>query len=301
MPNPQGPGRLVREGYDLLWQQSHYSQREVVAKLATLQCQVSPASFNNILRYRNIGAALLASVAVAMQQLVWLELGFRWTPEGFEKQSPPDWNPEIVPSTDEQADDGFIFHADGRLPIGRKVDFFSRATHDVMELGLSLNTFSNYFFSRNEQEFRRPVEQLLARGINYQCYVLDPRCNEAHLYFKDRARSLPDDGRGPEKIRGALVRLHRIRERFLEDNLPGKFELYLYKHVPSAYYMVVDGLQSAGSMLVSHYLYGQLNADCPVLEIHRPQQRPLFQRYMQSFKLLIQDAQPVPVSLTELA
>jgi hypothetical protein len=279
----------------LLKQEKRYNQVTIVKKLSVLGYEISAPSFSLAVRGKSVGDEVLSVTSAGLDELIWLELGHTWQKRQYRYTPAADWQAQNVaiekkvsaPKT------GFIFHDHGRLPIHQKVDFFSRANKEIVELGITLNSFSSYFFTRNEYEFKIPVMDVLKRGVDLHCYLLDPVCNEAHLYFEDRSRIIPDEKQGIEKINKSLERLRKVAAFFDKEGFPGTFQVFTYRHIPTNYFLLVDPGSAQGEMMISHYIYGQLRAQCPVLEIHRKNNSSLYRRYWQSAQYFIDDAKVV--------
>jgi hypothetical protein len=81
--------------------------------------------------------------------------------------------------------------------------------------------------------------------------------------------------------------------------LKGQFDIFLYRHIPCAMYLMVDGPNpEQAKMMVSPYLYGIKRADCPVFEFTRKQQPKLFRTYQESLRLITKEATPLPRTST---
>jgi hypothetical protein len=291
---------IIKAGYALLYKEKQYHQLTVVNKLKYLNITVSPATFGKILKDEPVGDIMLSKVCDGMQRLILFELDCKWNGFGFEKLYTPDWKPVEVRETKQQTlsivlNPGFIFHTEGRLEIQQKVRFISMAQKEVVEFGVTLNTFSSYFKSRKDSEFKTHVELLLQKGVNFKCYLLDPECNEAAVYFEDRRREQEDEIINIEPIRDTIRKLATIKKGIEEAGWPGKFEVFIYKHIPYNYFMIVDGATPNGSMMVSHYLYGIPRAKCPVLEFTKSDNHDLYWRYWNSFQKLTKGAKAIQV------
>lgn len=291
---------IIRQGITALKAQKHHSQVVIINKLRYLKYKISEPSLSNILNNRKVGLSILKSVADGIQELVKSEIGLIWKNHEFisDKKSSPNRLKEIPELSSKSPSlvlkPGFAFHENGRIPISHKVEFLSSAQNEILEFGVTLSTFCSYFFSRNDQEFKVPIIKLLEKGINYKCYLLDPECNEARLYFDDRARISEDDKKGPEKIKETINKLRRIRDEFQKAEYLGTFQIYTYKHVPYNYFTTVDRGKPIGKIMVSHYIYGESRANCPVMEISRKESPTLFRRYSDSLTRLIKKANVVP-------
>jgi hypothetical protein len=295
---PDDQRRIVLSGFELLKRTKNYKQVTIVRKLKNLDFKISKPSFSNILNGRRAGSDALWIASNGIRELVAQELNYCWDGEDFVEDKTrtrkllivPD-RPEKEPGHEHPA--GFLFHESGRLSIAEKVNFFSSAQVELVEFGITLNTFSSYFFSRSEEEFKVHIETLLDKGINIKCYLLDPASNEALLYFNDRSRAIEEEKNTPEKIKEAIRRLEKVHREFAEKRYTGAFEVYAYKHIPSNYFLIVDGESLNGKMMASHYLYGERRANCPVIEFSKKDHRSLFRRYWNSYLALAKDAKRI--------
>ncbi len=289
---------IIKQGFGLLKREKHYDQLTVVNKLKYLNFSVSPATFGKILKGLKVGEISLGTVRKGIQLLIKEELDLEWCNGNYVELNSPNWKPTEVRETTQKVlslvlNPGLTLHTEGRLEIQQKVKFISNAQKEVVEFGVTLNTFTSYFNSRKDSEFKSHVEVLLNRGVNFKCYLLDPECNEAGVYFDDRKREQEDEIINVEPIRGSIRKLASIQKNIAEAGYPGKFEVFTYKHIPYNYFMVVDGNTPNGSMMVSHYLYGIPRAKCPVLEFTKSDNHDLYKRYWNSFQKLTKGAKAI--------
>jgi hypothetical protein len=289
---------VVKAGVQLLQEHCAYTQASVHRKLARLGCSVAVASLNNIINDKPIGAPLARKVCLSMQALVWHELGLQWDPgkqQFLIDRRPSGWQPNVVPEGQQKppAHHSSIIRPEGRLTINEKVGIINEAQHEVIEFGLRLRTFSNYFLTRSAYEFKSHIVTQLSKGVHFKLYLLDPDCNEARLYFNDRARVLPEEHEGQEQARASVERLSQIKEELLAENSPGDFQVYFYRHIPVAHFLIIDGKSLSGQMVYAPYLYGIRRADCPVSVISKQAHRQLFRTHYQSFLALSKDATPI--------
>lgn len=290
---------IIQKGFELLKREKYYDQVTIVRKLKYLSYSVAEATFSNILRGKKVRETTLDLASRGLRELVEAELGLFWNGKGFVKRENPEWTPLVIKeSTPAELalalKPDFVFHAEGRLAIHKKVAFFESAQREVIEMGVTLNTFSSYFFSRNDREFKIPVERLLEKGVRYKCYLLDPASNEARIYFEDRNREQGDEIRKIETIQESIRRLERIKQEFDEAGHPGTFEIFTYKHIPYNYFMAVDGATPNGKIMASHYLYGIPRAKCPVVEFSKSESHELFRLYWNSLQKLTKGAKSLP-------
>lgn len=285
---------IVQKGVTLLSDSREYKQINLLHKLKILDLVISPASFSNIINGKPVGRQVLKKAADGIEVIVRKELGLEYSKElrAFVPAGDPDWKPYILPETPASLQDkpGFTLHPDGRVSIPHKTAFISTAQKEVIEVGIRLKTFTEYFFSRKDKEYKEYVVALLKRGVCFKGYLLDPECNEARLYFDDRARAdeLEKDSVG--EMKKVLEKLTRLIGEFDRQRYPGSFEIYLYRHIPCNHFLVVDHEAEGGKMMVSHYMYGVRRAECPVWEFTRSDQPELFAKYAVSLKAFIKEA-----------
>jgi len=289
----------IQKGAKLLKEKKYYTQKTILNKLLYLGVKVNQTSFNQILNNKadKVSEALLHATTEGIRQLVVLELGMEWNAPNYTNtlSQQPNWTPEIIPEHEiKELHKGFKFHKEGRLNILQKVGFMKDTQKELIEFGLSLNTFSNYFTSRKESDYKIPIETLLQKGVNIKCYLLDPDCNAARLYFADRAIVDEPEKNRPELIREVIKRLQRLHEELTAKNYTGTLELYAYRHIPYNYFFIVDSSShNNAKMLISHYLYGVHRSNSPVLEFTKRNNPTLFKRYWKSYKAMAQDAKRI--------
>ncbi|MEZ4957455.1 MAG: hypothetical protein R2825_28110 [Saprospiraceae bacterium] len=287
------PQLIVKIGFDILKKSKDYTQATVVRKLKSLGFQTSGAAFSNILN-DHAGAIALKENAAGIQKLLALECSLEWDEKARKFIKIKEGKTAVVPEWSEEMayqQQGFKFHHKGRLSTLEKTQFFSTAKEEMIEFGLTLDTFTSYFFSRNEEEFKKPIYDLLRRGVLIKCYLLDPRCNAANLYFDDRKKYYPKESEGVIKIRRALANFKMITQELDEQHgFPGKLEVFTYTRYPHQYALAIDPNSPDGKLQVSQYLYGELRARCPVVECTRLGNASLFLRYRDTLERLTKDA-----------
>lgn len=295
--------KIIIDGFKLLKQKQRYMNKEVVGKLETLGYKISESSFTKILKEKNVGNAVLKKAYAGIVEIIESELGYRL--DGPEQkfilmESSHGWAPEIIPLPDPRQLEnslGVNFYDKGRLSIQEKVEFINTAKEEVVEMGVRLRTFVDYFRSRSDHEFAEPVRNLLKRGVNFKLYILDPSSNETLLYFNDRAKVSEEEGNSVEVIKDVIMKLNKIQEELLSYSFPGKFEVYSYKHIPYNHFFIIDGETRFGKMMVSNYLYGIKRADCPVIQVSKQSNRSLYRRYFLSYKALVREAKNIKTEI----
>ena len=292
---------IIAKGVSLLKIKKQYRQVKIVGKLKYLNINISESTFSNIINGKPVGAENILKTSEGLANIIKDEIGFVWQEGEFiELNNREFWNPKEIPSLSVNAPElilrpGFSLNEYGRYPIAKKVDFFSEAETEIIEFGITMRTYSSHFFSRNDAEFKIPIIKLLEKGVNIKCYLLNPDCNEARLYFEDRGKVLLADKNGVEVIKQSIQKLKRVMKEFKDAKYPGSFNVYTYRHIPNNHFMSIDGGTPNGKMLIAHYLYGELRAKCPVIEFTKKDSPILFRRYSESLFHLTKDAKLIAV------
>lgn len=289
---------IAVEGCKLLEDAMQYKNTDMILKLKYLGLEVSPSSFSNCINKKEVGKETLKKIGTGIAQIVQSELGLVYNPEtrAFESIG-NNWEKKIIPTDVTASEDKtpattatYIFHQEGRLKIEDKVRFMQKARLEVIEVGVRLRTFSEYFTSRKESEFRRPVEELLQKGIDIKIYILDPESEESKIYFEDRAKIDKKESQSMEVTKNAIAQIKEIIESFREKKYPGSFEIFTYRHIPYNHFLAIDAIHEQGQMMVSHYIYGIRRADCPVLEFSKTANPDLYHRYWFSLQEFTKNA-----------
>jgi len=180
---------------------------------------------------------------------------------------------------------GFTLHEAGRRNIDKKVALIQTAKCEVVELGIALRTFSSYFEQRASYEFKDHVLEILRHGVVFKCVAMDPDCEIAAKYAEDRGETELLD-----RIRSSLKFLKALSNEFKQLALPGKFEVYVYSHVPYFHAVCVDGDEANGRMFISPYMYATKRAETPGFEFSKSEHAVMFEKYWASMKKLLADS-----------
>jgi hypothetical protein len=301
IPKKEQFQQIVQQGFQLLNQELVYKQVDVLKKLQTIDREISSSSLSNILKGKKTGGEILKKAAEGIREIVRSELGHCFDLEkGQYLPIPPteNWEPFIITPFDPERPDQnkqLRYLAEGRPSIQEKVAFLESAQSEIVEMGLRLRTFTDYFFSRNEHEFALPIKRLMKRGVKLKLYLLDPESNNARLYFDDRslAPGHEQEKESPEVIQKVLANLKNLRRSLEAEDLADQLEVYTYRHIPYNHFLIVDGKTRAGKMMVSHYMYGVKRADCPVVEFSKQTNHDLYRKYWKSYQDLILHAKAI--------
>lgn len=285
---------IVRTGIDLLADRQGYKNTNILAKMEALGKPLSASSLSNIYHQKPAGLPTLKTAAEGIQAIIRSELGQAYSTGSytFVPVDATDWQPYIIPepADADKPDEGFSLHASGRVSIQHKTGFIASAQKEVIEVGVRLKTFSDYFFSRNDSEYKNFITTLLRKGVNFRGYLLDPEATMTRLYFDDRTLVDETEADAVYEMKKVVEKLKRVSREFEQTRYPGTFEIYQYKHIPYNHFLAVDPKLPGGKMMVSHYIYGVLRAKCPVLEFTKSRQPDLFEKYAQSLELFTREA-----------
>ena len=289
---------IIRLCYPILI--SLFKHKTLLVKLQELQVDTTAATLTNIKkqiiegnpeRKISLSRELLTEVAQAFISIVesnW-PLKYDATKHEFIKLENTDTEPEIQAK---QAH-GIIIYQDGRRSTNEKIQFIKNAKKEIIEVGIRLHTFSQYFTSRRKSEFRDHIEHLLKKGVNMKCLMMDPYSEMTKLYFIDRAKALNDEAKAFNQMPQILDDLKNIKEELNQLGYQGRFELFTYENFPYNHYMMVDPDEDNGKLLLSSYIHGIRRAHCPVMEIRKSIARVTFNTYLESLNLILKEAKPV--------
>lgn len=293
--------QIITSGTSLLKNEKNYAQATIVNKLKYLKYDVSESTFSNIINRKKTGKVAIIKTSEGIQKLVKAELGLKWKNGVFVKPDEGSLVLQEIPSLSIKEPSlilkpGFVFREEGRFTLDQKMEFLSSSKEEVIEFGLTLRTYSSNFYSRNDIEFKIPIIKLLEKGVNFKCFVLDPESNEARLYFEDRGKIIPEEKKGVEVIKRSIEKLGKVQTELNKLGNKGRFEVFTYKHIPSNYFMAIDVNNPRGKIAVSHYIYGEFRAKCPVIEFTKEHNPSLYRRYATSLNNLIKDAKLIAFS-----
>ena len=177
---------------------------------------------------------------------------------------------------------GFKLFAAGRPPLEEKVAVLQAATHEVIEYGTALRTFTNYFETRPAAEYRGHIVALLKKGVHFKCLMIDPDWARVHGEEEEAA-----------KAANSLAVLKRLAAEFSAAKYRGKFEIYLYAHYPLFASICVDPDAPNGRLFFTPYLYKRHRAEAPAFLISKVHRSEIFDKLAGSVKATLQEARLV--------
>jgi hypothetical protein len=288
--------KIINDGFDLLKEKKKYKQSVVVAKLEKVECKTSKSTFSRILneKYEKLDAPLVHKVFNGFTKLMEIEMAQALNEKGVWKNKENTTTSEILIEKKDSFIIGNQFHSNGRLSPLEKIQFFSVAQNEMIEFGLTLNTFSIYLNNINQNGFRKSLIELLEKGVNVKCYLLDPEWNGTKNYFNDRESIIKEELPGTDKIKASLNRLKMFYSEIKDKEFCKKFEVFTYRHFPNNYFLAIDMTSKANAkMMVSNYLFGQKRVKCPVMEFSRANDPTLFLTYKESLEAITKNSKKV--------
>jgi hypothetical protein len=286
---------IIKKGCDLLMTIMCYGQINIVNKLTVRRYKISTAWLSSFLNGTRPGKPdVLMKISEGIKDLVEQELGYtyQYDLQAYSTESAPGWEQNILPESEQEIDtvESIKFHHEGRVPVQYKTAFFANAQHEVIEIGVRLNTFSTYFTSQNDQVYKVHIIKLLERGVNVKGYILNPDSHEARIYFLDRAKVQSKENDAIDEMKRIKENLCSLVREFAQMGLKGKFEIYEYRHIPYGNFFVVDGAAGEGKMMVSNYMYGIRRAESIVWEFSKKANPPLYRKHWESVQKFIEGA-----------
>ena len=190
-----------------------------------------------------------------------------------------------------ELDQPWELHQLGRYTSRDQIQFVQQAKSEVIHLGLGLKSLTDLLFtvepSRRQSD---RIKGVIARGVTYKFYVVDPDQRYTQLYLADR-----DEPHYEEKIRTSVDLLRQLGKECNAAEFPGRVEVYKYKHVPYYHAIGVDigeeGINPEGKMVVSNYLHALSRVNAPVLFFSHTSAPILFEKYWHSLRDLIANAE----------
>lgn len=291
---------LIKAALGILKEQDSviYTQAVICQKMDVLGFGVSTSLFNKLINNKRVGDSSLLKIKMGLTKLLELELGWYYDPvsETYIKREDKNWQREIIDVPDEASTAikrEPVFHFDGRRSTEEKVEFLQSAKREIIFLGIRLRQFVGFFSNRKDADFKDPILALLGRGVVIKCYLADPDSNLTRAYFTDRATVLPEDAFGDALIPQIIEDLKKIKAELAALCEGAQFEIYTYKHFPTAHFLSVDRSSFAGKMLVSNYTFGIPRSKIPVIEVNKEYNPKLFDMYNRSLEAIIKDAKEI--------
>lgn len=140
----------------------------------------------------------------------------------------------------------------GRPSLSEKVALINNAKSEIIEIGIGLTSFAQYFTGQKPDEFRDPIRQLVRAGVNLKCFALDFSHEPGGAWLAEQDN--------PDYAHEAAIARRRIEDEgkhYRYENYRGRLSYYGYKRVPEFWCLGVDVDDSLdGRMFFMPYLMG---------------------------------------------
>ncbi len=285
---------IAKKGIQFLIDDCVYTQAQILEMFEALEIQTSKPSLSNLYSgNRAVKSRAMSNLAKGIEIILERERCHALDEET--KKIIPIPLCQIRPITrkttaaiidTEKISKGYTIH-EGRIDVPQKVLFYEQATYEVIEMGLRLRRFTDYFQAKRDGAFLDPIRALLANGVNFKCYVLNPTGNFARRYYEDRAKVLPKEKETYETSPKIIAELKQLCLILNREGYKGKMSLFQYDHFPCFHASVIDAETENGVIYMAPYLFGVRRANTPVIEVHQKMQKKVFKRYWSSIKAII--------------
>jgi len=266
-------------------------QKTIAKELEKIGHGVGQSTITKILKYnpkkekgKTVRLSTLKRVADGLKKLKRVELNMVFSePElNFILTIENEENNQITyPYLGAQESNNAIYHAGGRMLPSEKISFMEQAVKGdtIIELGVRLNAFSNYFHINSDKNYKDRIRRILMSGVNLHCYMLNYRSDLAKFYFEKRATIQAPEKQAFKDMPNIVNRLRAIRFELNQEGYEGKMDLFHYEQFPEYH-----ALRVGNQLLISHYLLGVRRSNSPVVELSKGKNPALFQRYLKSIK-----------------
>ncbi len=165
----------------------------------------------------------------------------------------------------------------GRPTISEKLALISNAKSEIIEIGIGLTSFAQYFTGQKPEEFRDPIRQLVRGGVKLKCFALDPRHEPGRAWLAEQ-----DNPDYPSEAAIARRRLEEEGRHYRYEDYRGRLFYHTYRRVPEFWCLGVDIEDPLdGRMFFASYLMGVPRSASPVVQVSRTSNPELYNKYLQ--------------------
>jgi class 3 adenylate cyclase len=176
----------------------------------------------------------------------------------------------------------FNFSATGRPSLSEKLSLIRNAKREILEIGIGLTSFAQYFTGQKPEEFQEPIRQLVRSGVTLRCFALDPAYEPGVAWLTEQGN--PDYGSEAAIARKRILNEARL---YRESSYRGRLVYHTYQRVPEFWCLGVDVDDPVdGRMFFASYLMGVPRSSMPVVQVSRISNPVLFEKYMISIQAL---------------
>lgn len=166
----------------------------------------------------------------------------------------------------------------GRPSLSQKLSLVRYAKTEIVEIGIGLTSFAQYFTGQSPEEFRDPIRQLVRGGVELNCFALNPSYGPGQAWLGEQGNAdYPDE---------AAIARRRIEDeaKFCRnEQYLGRVGYHTYSRVPEFWCLGVDVNDPLdGRMFFAPYLMGVPRASMPVVQVSRSSRPDLYAKYLSS-------------------
>jgi class 3 adenylate cyclase len=165
----------------------------------------------------------------------------------------------------------------GRPTLSEKLALITNARSEIIEIGIGLTSFAQYFTGQKPEEFRDPIRELIRSGVNLRCYALAPDYEPGVAWLGEQGN--------PNYPAEAAIARQRIEEESKVHRVEGhagRLSYHTYRRVPEFWCLGVDVDDNvSGRMFFASYLMGVPRSESPVVQVSRTARPDLYAKYLQ--------------------
>lgn len=269
--------------------QNGISQKNLCQIIKEKGAGISEATISNVRRDKPVGPLKVRAAKIICLALLEEEYSIFHDAETYDFYTKIGNKRQLLPAfKSEENNKNSITSSVGRWEPAEKASFFRTANKEIIEIGVRLNSLNYYLNNRKKEVFKDTIENALENGVNYSCFLLDPKAESTKIWFKDRAlhSNTEGDEDADKMITEIIKSLSRTKKR-LNLLRKGKFKLFSYNCFPFANIIAIDRKSRNGKLLVSPYLYGINRKESPGFLILKSENKELFQLYNDSIDAIL--------------
>jgi class 3 adenylate cyclase len=166
----------------------------------------------------------------------------------------------------------------GRPSLDEKLALIRDAKTEIIEIGIGLTSFAQYFTGQKPAEFRDPIRRLVRGGVNLRCFALDTEHQAGLDWLMEQGNRTYLD-----EARFARERLEAEARHYEYEDYRGRLEYHTYRRVPEFWCLGVDVEDPVyGRMFYAPYLMDVSRSENPVFQVSRTSDNELYSKFLAS-------------------
>lgn len=307
---------IFQEGFKILTEEKNYSPKLILDKINACDIKLSFASLSNLnTGKRRVGDDALTNAVLGIEKILDKEFGFKYdeNEKKFTFAKDENWEPKkiVVSFENEEWNKNDIVFNKGRIGFNEKIKLYENAKREIVEIGVRLNTFSNYFSEEGDENFFDPILKLLNRGVDFHCYTLNEKGRYAAPYFHDREKELKGEEDAFKSIPTIRKKLIEIFKELNTKSEKGKMHLYIYNTNPYFHAKVINGnfhprdksskerFTEEGIIYITQYLFGIPRSKSPSFTLTKKINKDVYKTYWTSIDKILNHSKKIDLNKTE--